>query len=115
MKIDGLIFTYAFADGTFLLFKVEAVFVYIGDKGNRLREVDMNGFVRRHVLIVWIRNLYRTVLYTGPATRTIVLYNVSGLFIESDLEVSCFPCYIFNFSICQDLYIGMPADLDQFG
>jgi hypothetical protein len=66
-------------------------------------------------LIVWIRDLERAVLYTGPTTRAFVLYNVSGLFIKGDLEISCFPCYIFNFSIGQDLYIGMPADLDQFG
>lgn len=29
------------------------------------------------------------------------------------LEVSCFTCYIVNFSIGKDLYIWMPADLDQ--
>jgi len=47
MKIYGLIFTDAFANSTFLLFKVEAAFIYIGDKGNGLREVYMNGFIRR--------------------------------------------------------------------
>ncbi len=66
-------------------------------------------------MIVWIRDLDRAVLYTGRTTRAFVLYNVSGLFIQGDLEVSCFPFYSVNFSIGQDLYIGMPADLDQFG
>jgi hypothetical protein len=66
-------------------------------------------------LIVWIRDLDRAILYTGSATCTVVLYNVSGLFIQGDLEVSCFPLYTVNFSIGQDLYVGMPADLDQFG
>ena len=66
-------------------------------------------------MIVWIRDLDRAVLYTGSATRAFVLYNVSGLFIQGDLEVSCFPVYTVNFSIGQDLYIGMPADLDQYG
>ena len=66
-------------------------------------------------MIVWIRDLDRAVLYTGPATRTVVLDNVSGLFIQGDLEVSRFPLYSVNFSIGQDLYVGMPADLDQFG
>jgi len=66
-------------------------------------------------LIVWIRDLNRAVLYTGPTTRAFVLYNVSGLFIQGDLEISCFPFYTVNFSIGQNLYIGMPADLDQFG
>ena len=66
-------------------------------------------------MIVWIRDLDRTVLYTGSTTRAVVLYNVSGLFIQGDLEVSCFPFYTVNFGISQDLYVGMPADLDQFG
>ena len=66
-------------------------------------------------MIIWIRDLDRAVLYTGRTTRAFVLYNVSGLFIQGDLEVSCFPFYTVNFSIGQDLYIGMPADLDQFG
>ncbi len=66
-------------------------------------------------MIVWIRDLDRAVLHTGSTTRAFVLYNVSGLFIQDDIEVSCFPFYTVNFSKGQDLYIGMPADLDQFG
>jgi hypothetical protein len=66
-------------------------------------------------LIVWIRDLDRAVLYTGTTTRAVVLYNVSGLFDQGDLEVACLPFDTVNFSIGQDLYIGMPADLDQFG
>ena len=100
---------------TFLLFKVKAAFIDIGDQGNGLREVYMDGFIRRYVLIVWIRDLDRAVLYTGRTTRAFVLDDVSGLFGQGDLEVSCFPFYTVNFSIGQDLYIGMPADLDQFG
>ena len=66
-------------------------------------------------MIVWIRDLNRAVLYTDPTTRAVVFYNVSWLFREGDLEVSCLPCYTVNFCICQNLYIGVPADLDQFG
>ena len=66
-------------------------------------------------MIVWIRDLDRAVLDTGRTARAFALYNVSGLFIQGDLEVSCFPFYTVNFSICQNLYVGMPADLDQFG
>jgi hypothetical protein len=66
-------------------------------------------------LIKWIRGHDRAVLYTGRTTRAFVLYNVPGLFYQGDLEVSFFPFYTVNFSIGQDLYIGMPADLDQFG
>ncbi len=75
----------------------------------------MDGFIRRYVLIIWIRYRDRAVFYTGRTTRAFVLYNVSGLFSQVYLEVSCFPYYTVNFSIGQDLYIGMPADLDQFG
>ena len=66
-------------------------------------------------MIVWIRDLDRAVLYTGSTTLAFVLYNVSGLLDQGYLKVSCFPFYTVNFSIGQDLYIGMPADLDQFG
>jgi hypothetical protein len=47
MKIYGVMLANAFANATFLLFKVNAVFIYISDKGNCLREVYMNGFIRR--------------------------------------------------------------------
>ena len=66
-------------------------------------------------MIVWIGDFDRAVLYTGSTTRAVVLYNVSGFFIQGDLEVSCFPFYTDDFGIRQDLYVGMPADLDQFG
>jgi len=45
MKIDGLILTDALANGTFFLFQVKAFFVNIRDKGNRLGEVDVDGFI----------------------------------------------------------------------
>ena len=66
-------------------------------------------------MIIGIGYLNRAVLYADSTTRAFILYNVSGLFVEGDLEVSCFPFYLVNLSICQDLYVGMPADLDQFG
>ena len=62
-----------------------------------------------------IRVFDRAVFDTGRTTRAFVLYNISGLFSQGYLEVSCFPLDTVNFSIGQDLYIGMPADLDQFG
>jgi hypothetical protein len=75
----------------------------------------MDGFILRYFLIELIRVFDRAVFYTGSATRAFVLYNISGLFNQGYLEVSCFSFYTVNFSIGQDLYIGMPADLDQFG
>jgi hypothetical protein len=100
---------------TFLLFKVKTAFINICDKGNCLREVYMDGFILRYFLIKLIGVFDRTVFYTGSTTRAFVLYNISGLFNQCYLEVSCFSFYTVNFSIGQDLYIGMPADLDQFG
>jgi len=75
----------------------------------------MDGFILRYFLIKLIRVFDRAVFYAGSTTRAFVLYNIPGLFNQRYLEVSCFSFYPVNFSICQDLYIGMPADLDQFG
>jgi hypothetical protein len=66
-------------------------------------------------LIKWIRDLDRTVLDTGGATRAFTLDDISGLFNQRDVEVSFFPCDTVNFRVGQDLYVRMPADLDQFG
>jgi hypothetical protein len=66
-------------------------------------------------LIIFIRDLDRAVLHTGTATRTFFLFNVSGLLDQGDVEFTCFSFYPVNFSVGEDLYIGMPADLDQFG
>ena len=115
MKIDGVVLADAFANKTFLLLEVKTVLINICDQRNCLREVYMDGFIRRYVLIVWIRDLDRTVLYTSRTTSAIVFYNVSGLLDQGCLKVSCFPFYTVNFSKCQDFYIWMPADLDQFG
>jgi hypothetical protein len=66
-------------------------------------------------LIEWIRVLDRAIFYTGRTTRAFVLQNVPGFPIQSYLKVSCFSFYTVNVSICQNLYVGMPADLDQLG
>jgi len=115
MKIDGVVLADAFANKTFLLLEVKTVLINICDQRNCLREVYMDGFIRRYVLIVWIRDLDRTVFYTSRTTRAFVLYYVSGLCNQGGLKFSWFPVYTLNFSICQNLYVGMPADLDQFG
>jgi hypothetical protein len=75
----------------------------------------MDGFTLRYVLIKSIGDFYRAVLYTSIAARAFALYSISGLFNQCYPEVSFFPFYTVNFSIAQDLYVGMPADLDQFG
>ena len=115
IEIDGLILTDSFANTTFLLFKVKTAFIDIRDQGNGLSEVDMDGFILRYFLIKLIRVFDRAVFHAGRTTRAFALYNISGLFNQRDLEVSRFPFDTVNFSIRQDLYVGMPADLDQFG
>jgi hypothetical protein len=75
----------------------------------------MDGFVLRYFLIVFIRIFDRAVFYTSGTTGALVLQNIPGLFSQSYLKVSCFPFYAVNFRIGEDLYVGMPADLDQFG
>ena len=114
-EINGLMLTDTGADMTFLLFKVKTAFINIGDKGNCLREVYMDGFVLRYVLIKRVRVCDRTVFDTGRTTRAFALDNISGLLDHGDLEVSGFSFDAVNVGIGQDLYVGVPADLDQFG
>ena len=75
----------------------------------------MNRLVCGQVLIIGIGDLHGAVLDTDRTTRTIFLYNVPGLFIQRDPEISRIPFDPVNFSIRQYFYIWMPADLDQFG
>jgi hypothetical protein len=114
-KINGFILTDSFANTAFFLFKVKTAFIDVCDKGNGLSEVDMDGLVLRYLLIKLVRVFDRAVFDTGRTTRAFVLQNISGFFNQGDLEVPRFPLYPVNFGIGQNLYIGMPADLDQFG
>jgi hypothetical protein len=66
-------------------------------------------------LIIWIGDHDRAVFYAGGTARTFFLYNVSGLLDQGYPKVACFTFYTVNLGIGQDLDIGMPADLDQFG
>ncbi len=75
----------------------------------------MDGFILRYFLIKLIRVFDRAVFDTGRTTRAFVLQDIPGFPDQRYLKVSWFPCYTVNFSIGQNLDIGMPADLDQFG
>ena len=75
----------------------------------------MDGFILRYFLIKLIRVFNRAIFGAGRTTRAFVLYNVSGFLGQGDLKVSCFAFYTVNLSMGKDLYIRMPADLDQFG
>jgi hypothetical protein len=73
----------------------------------------MDCFIVRYFLIKLIRVLDRAVFYTDCTAGAFALVNIFGLFIQPYLEVPCFPRYTVNFSIGEDFYILMPADLDQ--
>src|SRR4030042_1552828 len=75
----------------------------------------MYGLIQGYLLIIWIRVLDRTVFHTGSATSAFVFQDVPGLFNQDHLELTRFSFHTVNLSIGEDLYIGMPADLDQFG
>lgn len=78
-------------------------------------EIDMYGLVFRYLLIEPIRIFDRTVLDTGRTTFAFVLQNIPGLPDQRYVKISGLPLYPINFGIGQDLYVGMPADLDQLG
>jgi hypothetical protein len=116
MKIDGFVLANSSANGAFVALKVKAAFrVYIGDQRNGLREINVDGLIQRQVLIIFILDHDWAVLNTGTGTRTFFLFNVSGLLDQGDVEFTCFSFYPVHFSVGEDLYVGMPADLDQFG
>jgi hypothetical protein len=114
-KINGFVLTDSHADLTFFLFEVKTAFINIGDQGNGLREVYMDSLVLRYGLVEWIRVRDRAVFDTGGTARAFALDDISGLFDQGYLEVSSLSFDPVNFRIGQDLYVGMPADLDQFG
>ena len=80
-----------------------------------MSEVYMDGFILRYFLIKLIRIFDRAVFYAGRTTRAFVLHDVSGLLGKGYLEVPCVSLYTVNLGIGEDLYVRMPADLDQLG
>ena len=75
----------------------------------------MDGLILRYFPVKLIRVFDRAVFHTGRTASAFFLYNIPGFLDQADLKVSCFSFQTLNFSICQDLYVRMPADLDQFG
>ena len=75
----------------------------------------MDRLILRYFLIKLIRVFDRAVFYTSRTTRAFILTNIPWLFSQGYLKVSRFPLYTVNFSIGEDLYIWVPADLDQLG
>ncbi len=73
IQVYGAILAYGFANTTFLLFKIKTAFIYVGDQGNGLSEIDMYGLVFRYLLIEPVRIFDRTVFHTGRTTCAFVL------------------------------------------
>jgi hypothetical protein len=114
LQIDGVVLADSFANAAFTLFEIKTAFVDISDQRNGLSEIDMDCFILRYLLIVLIRVFGRAVFHAGGAPSAFVLQNVPGLLDQRDLEVSHLSFDAIHFSVRQDLYVRMPADLDQF-
>ncbi len=74
----------------------------------------MNSLAWRYFLIKGVRKFNRTILDTSITTGAFILDNIARLFGQGDLKISTFTLYTFDLSIGKNLYVGMPADLDQF-
>ncbi len=108
-------FTDTPANRTFLVLQIKAGFrIYIGNQRNRLGKIDMDGFVQRKILIVRIRDFYRTVLDTGRTPRATLLDNVSWFFDQGNREFTGLSFHALDFGVGQDLDIGMPAAFNEF-
>jgi hypothetical protein len=74
----------------------------------------MDGLVLRYILIELVRIFDRAVFHTGGATCAFALDNIPGFFEQGYLEISRLPGDSVNFRVGVNLYVLMPADLDQF-
>ena len=99
LQVDGVVLANSFADAALVLFEIETALIDIGDQGDGLGEVDVNGFVLRYLLVVLIRVFGRAVLHTGGTARAFVLQNVPGLLDQRDLEVSHLAFYTRSTSV----------------
>ena len=75
----------------------------------------MHGLILGYFLIKHIRAFDRAVFDTGGTSRAFFLDNVSGLSGQGDLKVPCLALDTVHFRKGKNLYVWMPADLDQFG
>jgi hypothetical protein len=75
----------------------------------------MHRFVERYLLVILVGILDRAVLDADRAARALVLDDIPGLPDQGDIKVSDLSFYTLYFRIGKDLYVGMPADLDQLG
>lgn len=84
-------------------------------EGNGLGVRKIGGLSLAQAGIVEIDDTPGTFFCTGATRNTQVLVNVTGRLKDRHLEVSRLPGYTLHFSKGQQLDVGVPADLDQFG
>jgi len=56
----------------------------------------------------------RAVLGAFPTTRALDRVYITRMAGQSDLEISRLSFNVFHFTVCDDVYVQVPADLDQF-
>jgi len=64
--------------------------------------------------VEFVYTMYRTDLAALPATGTYIRVNISWMINERGLKMPRFTIKGFNLCVGNDIYIKMPADLDQF-
>ena len=113
-EIDGFGLADPSTDITLLFFEIKTAVVDVGDKGNRLGKVHVNRLVGRYLLIELVRIVHGAVFDTGRATGALVLADVARTLAQADGKIARFAFQAVDFGERQNLYVGVPADLDQF-
>ena len=75
----------------------------------------MDCFVLAKILIERIWNLDRAIFYANGTAGAFVLNYVSWFLNQRYIEITSLTVNALDLSICQDLYVWVPADLDQLG
>jgi hypothetical protein len=114
VQVDCLYIADILADAALLFLEVKAAFIYVGDKRDGLGEVDVDRFVVRDLLVVFVRVGYRAILDAGTASGAGVFEDVPRFFRQSDGKISSFAGNTVNFCVGENFDIWVPADLDQF-
>ena len=73
----------------------------------------MNSLIFRYFLVELVGIFHRAIFDTGRTTRAFTLFDVTGLFEQSNLEVTRFTFDIIDFGVCHNLNIRMPSNLDE--
>jgi hypothetical protein len=83
--------------------------------GNGLFILFENRFALVEPFIMLTGGIHRTDFGAFPAGGTLGYIDKSRFFFDSGREISLFTIQFQKFGIRQQLYVQMPADLDQFG